>query len=565
MTSAWPPLSSVIILPAVSALIAMGPWFAKERDTNGRLCRLWTLLTCAATLVVLLSVGAAGLTNPEGFLRIEESYPWIPSWGISFHFTLDGISFVFSLLTCVVTLAVAGWSSKPAEAGPGWYALLLLGQSSVLGAFLATDLVLFYVFYELMLLPVLVAMVLWGAARRMQAALKFLLYTMFGSVFMLIAILYLGWYGVETMQGHSGVTAFAYEITTLASLPNLSVQEQMLLCLCFLVAFGVKIPAVPLHGWLADTYREAPYGMAAFTAALLGKVGLYGLVRFVVPLFPDAWPLYAPYVAGIGACSVVYGGLIALTQREIKSLLAYSSLSHLGFCVLGIAAVSEMSLTGAVFQAVSHGLVISALFLLFGIIIEREGAHDFESLGGLASKVPRMGFFLMVFSVAAVALPLTSSFVGEFLILMGSWSRYPGWTLTAMSGVVIGAVYTLTAYKKTMFGESRASASTGRSDVMGGDIVVMGCLAGLVIMLGVMPSRVLSIVESSVSLQLQALHRSDRATPRRDWLMQEPEDAPVVDAVAFSVQRKSNCNAPQSVHCNRYQYVSDSQLGLLDG
>jgi NADH-quinone oxidoreductase subunit M len=509
----------VIIVPALAALLAMGPWFTRERDTNGRLCRIWALLGCVTTLVLLMSIAGAGLSNPQGFLRVEESLPWIPSWGVSFHLTLDGMSFVFALLTCVVTFAVVGWSSKPAAAGPAWYALLLLGQSAVIGAFLATDLVLFYVMYELMLIPVLVAMVLWGGVRRMQAALKFLLYTMFGSVFMFVAILYLGWQGVQTMQEHSGMSSFAFEIATLSSMPRLGLNEQIPLCLCFLIAFGVKIPAVPLHGWLADTYREAPYGMAAFTAALLGKVGLYGVIRFVVPLFPDALAVFGPYIAAVGAVGVVYGGVIALTQREIRSLLAYSSLSHLGFCILGIAAMSQMSVTGAVFQAVSHGLVTAALFLLFGTIIEREGAGDFESLGGLAAKLPVTAFFLMIFSLAAVALPLTSSFVGEFLILMGSWTNYPQWTVVAMAGVVVGAVYTLTAYLKTMFGPVSETVPLRRSDISGGDFVVITALALAVVGLGLIPSRILSIVEPAVSLQVEpkglaSAPKGSRAVPR---------------------------------------------------
>jgi NADH-quinone oxidoreductase subunit M len=534
MTSAWPPISSVIIVPALAALLAMGPWFTKERDTHGRLCRIWALLTSGATLVLLLAIARAGLSNPEGFLRIEESYPWIPSWGVSFHLTLDGLSFVFALLTAVVTLAVIGWSTKPAGAGPAWYALLLLGQSAVTGAFLATDLVLFYVLYELMLVPVLMAMVLWGGARKLHAALKFLLYTMFGSVFMFVAILYLGWQGVETMQQHSGVTAFAFEIATLSSMPRLGVNEQILLCLCFLVAFGVKVPAVPLHGWLADTYREAPHGVAAFTAALLGKVGLYGVIRFVLPLFPDAMMVFGPYIAAIGAIGVVYGGLIALAQREIRSLLAYSSLSHLGFCILGIAAVSEMAVTGAVFQAVSHGLVTAALFLLFGAIIDREGAGDFESLGGLAAKLPVTAFFLMIFSLAAVALPLTSSFVGEFLILMGAWESYPQWTVVAMAGVVIGAVYTLTAYMRTMFGGAADTVPLKRADIGGGDLLVMGALAVVVLVLGVMPSRILSVVESSVSVQLQAQAQVDRAPTGSDGIARAGDESAAPQTISLS-------------------------------
>lgn len=526
MTAGWPPLSSVIMIPMVAGALCCGPWFAKERDTHSRLCRIWAILASIATLVVLLAIGSAGVSGENQTLRIEEVRPWIPSWGISFHLTLDGLSFVFSLLTAVVTLAVIAWSAKPQSAGAGWYAALLLGESAVLGAFLSTDLVLFYVFYELMLLPVLAAIALWGGVLRMQAALKFFLYTMAGSVLMFVAILYLGWRGHGILQGHAGSAPFAFEISALSTLPRMNLSEQVLLGLCFLVAFGVKIPAVPLHGWLADTYREAPHGIAAFTAALLGKVGLYGVIRFVLPLFPDCMELLAPGIAAIGAIGVVYGALVALVQRDIRSLLAFSSLSHLGFCILGIAAASELALTGAVFQAVSHGVVTAGLFLIFGVIIDREGASDFESLGGLASKIPMTAFFLMLFNLAAVALPLTSSFVGEFLIIMGSWQTFPQWTLVALLGVILGAVYTLTAYLKTMFGTAKDTLPMRRSDLRGSELVVMGALAAIIVWLGIFPGRVLSLVEQPVASQLAQIANTERAAPAGRVFSDEPKSTP---------------------------------------
>lgn len=515
MTTAWPPLSAVILIPFIASVIALCPWFARTRDTGGRLCRLWAIISSLATLVVLLAIGSAALSSygtgvGRALLRVEEAHSWIPSLGITWHLTLDGLSFVFSLLTCIVSLVVIAWSSKPAAAGPSWYALLLLAQSAVLGAFLATDLVLFYLFYELMLLPVLLATVLWGAANRLQAAFKFLLFTVFGSVFMFLSILYLGWHGLSTMAHHVGAggggAVFAFEVQTLSSMPRLSINEQLILALGFLIAFAVKIPVAPLHGWMADTYREAPYGIAAFTAALLGKVGLYGIIRFIIPLFPDAFATYAPYLAALGAISVVYGGLIALAQRDVRSLLAYSSLSHLGFCVLGVAALNQMAVSGAVFQALSHGLVTVGLFLVFGFIIDRTGgASDFGSLGGLADRLPVAAVVLMLFSLAAVALPLTSSFVGEFLILLGAWRSYPQWVFVAVFGVVIGAIYTLTAYMRTMFGECRNPEVAGGGnprDIRLSDLVVIGCVVCLVVYLGVAPARVLSVIEGSLSAQM---------------------------------------------------------------
>ncbi len=512
MVAGWPPLSSLILVPMCAALVCLGPWFSKERDTGARMCKLWALFASALTLVILIAIAKAGSAVPGTVLRVEETRTWIPSLGISYHLTLDGLSFAFTLLTAVISLAVIAWSGKPAAAGAGWYASLLSAEGAVVGAFLATDLVLFYCFYELMLLPILGAMALWGGSRRLQASLKFLLYTMVGSVFMFLAILYLGYRGMGIMQAHAGLRSFAFEITTLASLPRLSLNEQIVLGLCFLVAFGVKIPAVPLHGWLADTYREAPYGVAAFTAALLGKVGVYAIIRFVWPLFPDCMEVAGPWIAALGAVGVVYGALLAIAQKDVRSLLAYSSLSHLGFCVLGIASASQIAVSGSVFQAVSHGVVTAALFLVFGALIDREGVGEFDKLGGLAKKLPVTAFFLMVFSIAAVALPLTSSFVGEFLIIMGSWASFPEWTLVALGGVVLGAVYTLTAYLKTMFGPVRDTVPLRRSDIRGGDAIVLSAIVAVVIVLGIFPGRLLSIVDAAISTQFQTLQQDGRAS-----------------------------------------------------
>ena len=516
MTTAWPPLSALIVIPACAGVLSLLPWFSRERDTGARMCKLLALCASGLTILVLLAMATAATSQPGSYFNIEEARGWIPSWGVAFHLKLDGLSFPFVVLTTIISFIVIAWSGRPATAGAGWYASLLLGESAVIGAFLATDLVLFYVFYELMLLPVLAAIAWWGGPKRLQAALKFLLYTIVGSVLMFVAILYIGYRGMKLL-GHHG---FAFDITSLATVPRLSFPEQVALGICFLVAFGVKIPAFPLHGWLADTYREAPHGTAAFTAALLGKVGIYAVIRFVWPLFPDLMHSAGPIIAALGAIGVVYGALLALTQRDIRSLLAYSSLSHLGFCVLGIASASELALTGSVFLAVSHGFVTAGLFLVFGAIIDREGAGDLDSLGGLAKKIPVTAFFLMVLSIAAVALPLTSSFVGEFLILMGSWKSYPGWTVVAMGGVVLGAVYTLTAYLRTMFGPARDAVPLRRADVRGVDTLVLATIVAVVLALGIFPGRVLSVIESAISLQLDDTRSLGRASPSRQFIRQ---------------------------------------------
>jgi NADH-quinone oxidoreductase subunit M len=315
---------------------------------------------------------------------------------------------------------------------------------------------------------------------------------------MFLSILYLGW-DAQSM-GHTLGGNFLFEITTLASLKMLTPSEQLVLGLAFLLAFAIKIPMVPFHGWLPDTYREAPHGWAAFTAALLGKVGIYAIIRFMWPLFPVFMGQAGPYLAAAGALAVVYGALVAMTQKDLRSLLAYSSISHLGFCVLGVAGVSNMAMTGAVFQAVSHGLITAALFLTVGAVIDRQGARDFDRLGGLARAIPVSAFFLMVSSIAAVALPLTSSFVGEFLILVGSWKLFPAWTSVALLGVVLGAVYTLTAYLKTMFGPMRESDAPTGGDVRGASVLVLAALAGAIVALGVAPGRLLDVISPAVQV-----------------------------------------------------------------
>jgi NADH-quinone oxidoreductase subunit M len=459
---------------------------------------VWALGVSILTLTILAAIARAATMSHGAVLGLEEAHQWIPSLGITYHLELDGLSFAFCLLTAVISLAVIAWSAKPASAGAGWYALLLLGEATVMGAFLATDLVLFYIFFEAMLLPVLGAMALWGGAQRLNAALKFLIYTMAGSSLMFLSILYLGW-NAQSM-GHTLNGNFAFEITTLASMKMLNPTEQLVLGLAFLLAFAVKIPMVPFHGWLPDTYREAPHGVAAFTAALLGKVGIYAIIRFMWPLFPDFMTQAGPYIAAAGAVAIVFGALVAMAQRDLRSLLAYSSISHLGFCVLGIAGVSTMAMTGAVFQAVSHGLITAALFLTVGAVIDRQGSRDFDRLGGLARSIPLTAFFLMIFSVAAVALPLTSSFVGEFLILVGAWKLFPQWTLVALLGVVLGAVYTLTAYLRTMFGPLHASDPQTGGDIRGFDVVVLAGLAAAIIALGIFPSDLLGMISPAVEV-----------------------------------------------------------------
>lgn len=502
----WPLLSLLVILPLIGSLACALPLFSQKNDAHGSVVKTWAVgisLLMVLFLAMLsnfvgegfVSSGATNVIGKEGLLLgIRESHPWIPSLGIHFSLALDGLSFVFCALTAIVTLAVALWGAPRSVSSRAWFATLLASEGAVLGAFLAHDLVLFYVFYEVMLIPVVAGIALWGGVGRLAASYKFALYTLVGSVLMFVAILYVGW----TARTH-GVQSLS--VSELVAADLFSAREQLFLGAAFLLAFAVKVPFVPLHSWLPDTYREAPHGIAAFVAALLGKVGLYGLIRFALPLFPSLFDSYGETIAMFGAIGVVYGALAAMHQRDIRLLLAFSSISHLGFCILGVAARTPTALTGAVFQAVSHGIVTAGLFLLFGHLIDIRKSQSFSDFGGLAQKLPRNAFFLMVFSIAAVALPLTSSFVGEFMILMGAYTVFPVWTWVAMAGVVLGAVYTLNAYMRVMFGGDRCADVVEGSDLRGAAIAVSTLLAILVVVLGIYPKPVLSMIQGAVRLQ----------------------------------------------------------------
>jgi NADH-quinone oxidoreductase subunit M len=499
----WPLLSLLLIFPAVGALLCATPLFSQRFDAKGSVVRFWSIGISGLIIfhLVILSnfVGEGFVGNAASVVggsdalvfQVQEKYPWIPSIGAAFSLTLDGLSYVFCALTALVTFAVLLWSQPKGISPRAWCATVLAGQCAVMGAFLASDLVLFYVFYEIMLLPVVAGIALWGGVGRIAASYKFALYTLVGSVLMFLSILYIGW--SARTQG-----VISFELSKLLGAGLFSPKEQILLGAAFFLAFAVKAPVVPFHSWLPDTYREAPHGIAAFVAALLGKVGLYGLIRFAIPLFPSFFDTYGEGIAMLGAVGVVYGALAAMHQLDIRLLLAYSSISHLGFCILGIAARTPTALSGAVFQAISHGVVTAGLFLLFGHLIDLRKSQNFVDFGGLAGRIPRNAFFLMVFSLAAVALPLTSSFVGEFMILIGSYTVYPVWTLLAMAGVVLGAVYTFTAYLRVMFGVDRCTDVQRGSDLAIAPTVVAAALALVILFLGVYPKPVLSIIESGI-------------------------------------------------------------------
>ncbi len=424
-------LSSLILLPITTALLVL-------LAPRG-LAKQLALLGALGTLALCGPLYMGFHPNTAG-LQFTESYSWLPSLGVNFTLGIDGIALALLLLNNLLTPLVVLASWKEARNTPAFMACLLGLAGLVNGVFAATDFILFYVFFEASLIPLYLLIGLWGGKERVYAALKFFLYTFAGSVLMLVAGLYLG-----TQAGTFDFTQWG---PTAQALP---LGMQVVLFLAFLAAFAVKIPMWPVHTWLPDAHVQAPTAGSVILAGVLLKLGAYGLLRFNLPLFPEAVTLLAPYLMWAGAIAVVYAALVAWVQTDVKKLIAYSSVSHMGLVTMGLFSDTETGLHGALLIMVNHGIVSAGLFLVIGIMYERLHTREMKNLGGLAALMPGYAFALVVLMLAAVALPGTNGFVGEFLGLAGSFAAAPWATALATTGVVFGAVYMLVFTRSLLF------------------------------------------------------------------------------------------------------------------
>lgn len=394
-------------------------------------------------------------------LQAATCLPWIPSWGVSYHIGLDGFNLLLVLLTVFLgPIVVAGSFTAITRHVKLFYAMVLLIQFAMTGAFLSQDLFLFYIFWETMLIPMFLIIGIWGGERRIYATLKFVLYTAFGSILMLAGVIVLA---LEARTA-SGTLSFAF--TDLFAAP-LSLRIQLLLFGAFGLSFAIKVPMVPLHTWLPDAHVEAPTAGSVILAGVLLKMGTYGFMKLGMPLFPDAVRLLSPALMALAVVSIIYGAGLALVQNDIKKIIACSSISHLGYVMLGLVCLDPAGIQGAVIQMVSHGLVAAGLFLVIGMIYERCHTRALADYGGLARQMPLYAIFVMIFVLASAGLPGTSGFTGEFLVLLGAFTS--SWTLfqqgavlpmvlsvLAVSGVVLGALYMLRFAQSFLFGAVRA-------------------------------------------------------------------------------------------------------------
>jgi NADH-quinone oxidoreductase subunit M len=373
----------------------------------------------------------------------------------------------------------------------GYLAHMLVLESAMLGTLLALDLFLFYVFWELMLAPMYFIIGIWGGKHRIYATIKFVLYTVAGSVLMLAALIYLVWH-----HSRHGEMSFLYQDLLMG--PGLTLKEEIYLFGAFALAFGIKVPLFPFHTWLPDAHVEAPTGGSVILAGVMLKMGTYGLLRLAIPLFPRAAEVYAPWLALLAVIGIVFGALVAWVQSDIKKLVAYSSVSHLGFCVLGLAAFNLMSTTGSLYQSLNHGISTGALFLLVGVLYDRKHTRAIADYSGLAAKVPIYAVLFILFTLSSIALPLTNGFVGEFLILMGSFQRFPWFGLIALSGVVLGAIYMLSLCKRVLFGELNSDKNGDLTDVNRTELLCFIPLLVFVFFMGLYPTPFMDRMQPSI-------------------------------------------------------------------
>ncbi|KJS40256.1 MAG: NADH-quinone oxidoreductase chain 13 [Rhodospirillaceae bacterium BRH_c57] len=479
-----PLLSIVTFLPLVGAafiLLVRG-----EEAVVARNARNVALLTSAATFLLSLGVWA-GFDNSTADFQFVEQAAWMPQWGINYHMGVDGISMLFVILATFLTplCILSAWEAVQKRVKEYMVAFLIL-ETFMIGMFCALDYVLFYVFFEGVLIPMFLIIGVWGGARRVYAAFKFFLYTLAGSVLMLLAIM--------AMYFEAGTT----DIPTLMQTP-FPYAMQIWLWLALFASFAVKVPMWPVHTWLPDAHVEAPTAGSVILAGVLLKMGAYGFLRFSVPMLPEATAYFTPMVYVLSVVAVIYTSLVALVQEDMKKLIAYSSVAHMGFVTIGIFALNQQAMEGAIFQMLSHGVVSGALFLCVGVVYDRLHTRDISRYGGLATNMPNYALVFLLFTMGAVGLPATSGFVGEFLILTGAFKANSWVAFFAATGLILGAAYMLYLYWRVVYGKLEKEDVKAMLDLSPREIAVFVPLILVVLWMGIYPNSFLEPMHASVS------------------------------------------------------------------
>jgi NADH-quinone oxidoreductase subunit M len=491
-----PLLSLLIWIPIFSGflLLVLG-------DKNPGMSKLIALVASLLTLAFCLPL-YQGFEIGTAAMQFTEQLAWIPSLNINYALGVDGIAMPLIILTCfsVVLVVLAGW--QVIEKRPGQYlAAFLIMEGLMNGVFAATDSILFYVFWEAMLIPMFLIIGIWGGPNRVYATLKFFLYTFLGSVFMLVALIYMG------------VVGGSFAIEDMQNMP-LPLDAQTLIFFAFFLAFAVKVPMFPVHTWLPDAHVEAPTGGSVILAAIMLKMGTYGFIRFSMPITPDASVEYSFLMIVLSLIAVVYIGLVALAQQDMKKLIAYSSIAHMGFVTLGFfiafglmaeghQTAAELGIQGALIQMISHGFISGALFLGVGVLYDRLHSRNIADYGGVANKMPVFAAFFMLFAMANSGLPGTSGFVGEFMVILAAFQESFWYALLAATTLILGAAYSLWMYKRVIFGDVASEKVESLEDINMRETVIMVLLAIMVLGFGLYPAPLVEIMDASVTHLLE--------------------------------------------------------------
>ena len=493
MSADWPILSAVIWLPVLGGLLVA---FSGDKAPN---VSRWLALSVAVLTFLLSLLLYTGFETGTAAMQFQENIPWIESFKVNYHLGVDGISMPLIILTTFITILVviAGWQViqyKPSQ----YMAAFLIMEGVMVGVFSALDAMLFYVFWEAMLIPMFLIIGIWGGPNRVYATIKFFLYTFLGSVFMLVALIY--------MYFQSG----SMEILGFHTL-KLGLTEQILIFLAFLAAFAVKVPMWPVHTWLPDAHVEAPTGGSVVLAAIMLKIGGYGFLRFSLPITPDASKELDWLVIGMSLIAVVYIGFVALVQKDMKKLIAYSSIAHMGFVTLGffiafiIFSKPEVSngvvlgMQGGMVQMVSHGFISAAMFLCVGVLYDRMHSREIADYGGVVNTMPWFAAFMVFFAMANAGLPGTSGFVGEFMVILASFRADFWFAFLAATTLIIGAAYTLWMAKRVVFGEVSNEKVAALQDINKREALVLASLAIAVLVLGLWPEPLIQVMDASIT------------------------------------------------------------------
>ncbi len=485
-------LSAITLLPVLFAVIVM--------------CVPKTVVRPVALLLALFEFGLSlsilsHFDKGSALLQMAENIPWIPEFGVSYYIGVDGLSLWLVLLTTFLTpLVVLGSWTSIDKSIKGFHAALFVLQTSMLGSFVAMDAILFYVFFELSLVPMYFMVGIWGGQRRVYATVKFFIFTMVGSLLMLLAIIYLMFAAHDTLGTMTASLPALYQL----KLPFIAgdlLNPQTLLFLAFSIAFAIKVPMFPVHTWLPDAHVEAPTPGSVILAGVMLKMGSFGFLRFVIPLFPEASEHFAWVFILLGVVGIIYGALVAMVQPDIKKLVAYSSVSHMGYVMIGMFALNNYGVSGSLYQMLNHGISTGALFFLVGMIYERTHSREISRYGGLAKVLPIFTILFFIVTLSSIAVPMTNGFIGEFLILMGTFAVQKGFAILAVMGVVLGAVYMLWMFKRVFFGEPGELVKDTHHplhDLNLREIAVIVPLLVMIFWMGLFPNHFLDWTKASV-------------------------------------------------------------------